>query len=42
MFDIPIRCSSTGDRWKDCRTCESYTTAREIWSKAPAAAAMKA
>lgn len=43
IFDIPIKCTTRGgDRWTDCRTCESFTTAREIWSKAPAAAARKA
>lgn len=43
MFDMPIVCSSRGgNRWTDCRTGDSYTTAREIWSKAPAAAARKA
>ena len=43
FFDMPIRCSSKGgDRWQDCTNCRSYTTAREIWSKAPKAAARKA
>lgn len=42
MFDMPIICHSNGDRWRDCRNGDSYTTAREIWSKAPRAAARKA
>ena len=42
MFDMPIICHSNGDRWTDCRNGNSYTTAREIWSKSPRAAARKA
>lgn len=43
MFDMPIVCSSKGgQRRTNCMTGDSYTTAREIWSKAPRAAARKA
>lgn len=43
MFDIPIVCSSKGgQRRTNCMTGDSYTTAREIWRRAPRAAARKA
>lgn len=43
MFDMPIVCSSKGgQRRTNCMTGDSYTTAREIWSKATRAAARKA
>ena len=43
FFDIPIRCSATNStRAKNPMNGESYTTAREIWTRAPRAAARKA
>lgn len=43
MFDMPIVCSSKGgQRRTNCMTGDSYTTAREIWSRATRAAARKA
>ena len=43
FFDMPINASvRNSDRARDPRNCNAYTTAREIWSKAPKAAARKA
>lgn len=42
MFDMPIICSIDDGRYMNPLNCDQYTTAREIWKKAPAAAARKA
>lgn len=43
FFDMPITASvRNSDRARDPRNCQAYTTAREIWKKAPRAAARKA
>lgn len=42
FFDIPIKCRIDDGRTANPLNCDQYTTAREIWTKAPAAAARKA
>ena len=42
FFDLPIICSIDDGRTADPRNGDQYTTAREIYTKAPKAAARKA
>ena len=42
IFDMPITCNIDDGRAVNYCTGNSYTTAREIWSKSPKAAARKA